>query len=257
MGTQTRRSMRKLFIYMVILALCSCEVIKDGDRLIRVDMVEGERVHELLEFTGFRCVNCPNASAMAEELKEKYKDHLLVVALHPASNPFTQGKYDYTCPGADSIYTRMGGTASTPFPIGNVDMGEYKGEYLHDANDWTTMVYEAMKTSQAPMLSASAKGDTVTRTIQVAAEYNTFDDRELALWLVEDSVQGVQAMPDGSTNLQYMHRHMIRETTRGTSIQAPEGCNMKKCHVVALLLDKKDNHILNAYETTIDFGTDH
>ena len=242
---------------MVILSLCSCEVIKDGDRLIRVDEVEGERVHVLLDFTGFKCVNCPTAAELANELKDKYKDHLLVVALHPASNPFTQGKYDYTCPGADSIYQWMGGTASTPFPIGNVDMSMYKGTYLHDANEWTTMVYESMKASQAPMLSASAKGDTVTRSIEVDATYNTFEDRELALWLVEDSVSGVQAMPDGSANMHYMHRHMLRETTRGTSIQAPEGCNMKNCHVVALLLDKKDNHILNAYETTIDFGFDH
>lgn len=242
---------------MVILALCSCEVIKDNDRLIRVDMVEGERVHVLLDFTGFRCVNCPNASAKAEELKEKYKDHLLVVALHPASNPFTQGKYDYTCPGADSIYQWMGGTASTPFPIGNVDMSMYKGTYLHDAKEWTTMVYDAMKESQAPMLSALAKGDSVTRIIEVNAEYNTFDDRELMLWLVEDSVPGAQMMPpDGSASMQYMHRHMLRETTHGTSIQAPKQCNLKNCHIVALLLDKKDNHILNAYETTIDFGVD-
>lgn len=238
------------------LALTSCEVIKENDRLIRVDEVQGERVHVLLDFTGFKCVNCPNAANLANELKDKYKDHLLVVALHPASNPFTQGKYNYTCPGADSIYKWMGGTASTPFPIGNIDMIAYQGEYLHDANEWTTMVYDAMKESQAPMLSASATGDTITRIIEVDAEYNTFDDRELALWLVEDSVVGAQMMPNGSANMQYMHRHMLRETTHGTTIQAPEGCNMKNCHIVALLLDKKDNHILNAYETTIDFGVD-
>ena len=232
-------------------------MIKENDRLIRVDEVQGERVHVLLEFTGFRCVNCPNASALAEELKEQYKDHLLVVALHPASNPFTQGKFDYTCPGSDSIYTWMGGNASTPFPIGNVNMSRYQDEYLHDAQDWATMVYEAMKESQAPMLFASAIGDTVTRTIEVDAEYNTFEERELALWLVEDSVVGAQMMPNGSANMQYMHRHMLRETTHGTTIQAPEGCNMKNCHIVALLLDRNDNHILNAYETTIDFGSGH
>ena len=247
--------MRKLFIYMVVLALCACEVIKEEDRLIPIDLdPQGTRRHVLLEFTGFRCVNCPTAAALAEELQAQYKDNLLVVALHPASNPFTQGKFDYTCPGADSIYQRMGGQASTPFPIGNVDMSLYQDEYLHDASQWATMVYDAMKTSQAPMLSATAKGDTVTRLIQVDATYNSLDDRELALWLVEDSVQGAQMMPDGSANMNYMHRHMLRETTRGTSIQAPEQCNLKNCYIVALLLDKNDNQILNAYETTIDFG---
>lgn len=236
MGTQTRRSMRKLFLYMVILALCGCEVIKEEDRLIHMDAVEGERVHVLLEFTGFRCVNCPTAAELANALSEQYDERLVVVALHPASNPFTQGKYDYTCPGADSIYTWMGGTASTSFPKGNVDMRLMEGEYLHDASEWATMVYEAMKETTVPSLA----------------------DAEVSYWLVEDSVLGVQAMPDGSVNMHYYHRHMLRDIqTNKADITIPSDADTARLSLLTIYTDKSDNHILNAYETTIDFGLNH
>lgn len=221
---------------MVILALVltSCEVIKEGDRLIRVDEVEGERVHVLLEFTGFRCTNCPKAAELANNLKEQYKDHLLVVALHPASNPFTKGLYDYTCPGADSIYIQLGGTPTTSFPIGNVDMSLMDGEYLHDASEWPTMVYEAMKSTKVPDLT----------------------DANMSYWLVEDSVLGVQAMPDGTVNTQYYHRHMLRDIQANKAdLVVPS--NADTTHLSLLVVYTKENTILNAYETTIDFGFDH
>jgi len=56
--------MRKLFIYMVILLVCAgCEVIQESDRLIPFEReTGGTRKHVLIEFTGFRCVNCPSAA---------------------------------------------------------------------------------------------------------------------------------------------------------------------------------------------------
>ena len=113
--------MRKLLLCLVILAFCGCEVIKEEDRLIPVeptpqDSTSTGRRHVLLEYTGFRCVNCPSASELAQTLEHTYAGRLYLVSLHPASNPFTQGaaKYDYTCPEADSIYQWKGVEAVPP-----------------------------------------------------------------------------------------------------------------------------------------------
>ena len=169
--------------------LCGCEVIKEEDRLIPVEQEEsGSRTHVLLEFTGFRCVNCPKAAETAQTLHELYGERLIVVALHPASNPFTQGKYDYTCPAADSIYQYMGGTASTPFPTGNIDMTATDGSYFCDPEEWPTALSRAMADTIVPSLAEAKK----------------------SYWLVEDSVLGAQAMPDGSVNMEYYHRHVLR-----------------------------------------------
>ena len=228
------RSMRKLFIYMVILALCGCEVIPENERLIPVETApEGQRTHVLLEFTGFRCVNCPTATETALALQEVYGEHLTVVALHPASNPFTQGKYDYTCPAADSIYRWMGGDASTPFPAGNLDMQEYAGEWFVNMSEWATMVYQAVSDTVVPSL----------------------DSAELSYWLVEDSVKGVQAMPDGSVNMEYYHRHVLRDIQPNKAdITIPEGSNTAQLYLITVYSDPNDKHILQAYEKKLFDG---
>lgn len=263
--------MRKLFIYMVIGVLCSCEVIREEDRLIPIP-VEGR--HVLIEYTGFRCVNCPTASETAQTLARLYSGQLIVVAMHPASNPFTQGAYDYTCPAADSVYQWMGGTATTPFPCGNIDLVQVNGDYLLDPLEWAGVLTRRGEAAHAPYLHAIATADTVSGMIEVACTTfaDSLQDGRLAIWLVEDSVDGVQAMPDGSVNMHYMHRHMLRSaadnrpwgtpveltktatlTTRNMPI--PNGCKPAHCRIVALLLDSKDYHLLQAYETTVYFIT--
>ena len=228
----------KNYIYIVLAALClaGCELIPDEERYKPVDSRTGTRCHVLLEFTGFRCVNCPTASELAQNLQQTYEGKLYVVALHPASNPFTQGKYDYTCPAADSIYQWMGGDASTPFPAGNIDMKPYNGEWFANTNQWPTMVYEAMQETEIP----------------------NPDQLKTSYWLVEDSVLGVQAMPDGSVNDHYYHRHVLRGVwDEEAAIVVPEGCRREYLSVLKLYLDTKDKHIVQAYETTLDTSTHH
>ena len=218
---------------MVMVLLCACEVIDEADRLIPVEPESaGGRTHVLIEYTGFRCVNCPSAAEQANELKELYKERLLIVALHPASNPFTQGKYDYTCPAADSIYRMMGGTASTPFPTGNVDCKQTDDRWFFDPLEWPAQVSRAMEDTVCPPL-------------------NTLTDYRTAYWLVEDSVLGVQAMPDGSVNMEYYHRHVLRAVSDEPPTALPDNCNPERCTIIRLIIDTKDQHILNAYETKL------
>ena len=260
---------------MAAVLFASCEVIKEEDRLIPVPVdVSSGRKHVLLEFTGFRCVNCPTAAAQAQSLLSLYGEGLIVISLHPASNPFTQGLYDYTCPAADTIYRYLGGNASTPFPTGNIDLVKSNGNCFFDPAEWGGLLRTAMNDSTAPSLSIEAKIDTLTRQMDATATIIAGEGVEmrLAVWVTEDSIRGVQAMPDGSVNTQYIHRHMLRthafDSPWGEKIQMskkvaqqkvhftlPEGCNPGQCRVIALLLDNNDKHILQAYETNPDDGS--
>lgn len=223
--------MRKLFVYILTaLILVSCEVIDWNDRFIPVDGQTGTRKHVLIEFTGFRCVNCPTAAETAQSLEAMYEGQLYVVSLHPASNPFTQGKYDYTCPAADSIYQWMGGDVTTPFPAGSIDLEPFEGEWFADMSSWATMVYLAMKDSVAPSL----------------------DEPEKSYWLIEDSVLGVQAMPDGTVNNQYYHRHVLRDVNANKEqLEIKDSYNKQQLYLLELYLDPNDKHIINAYETKL------
>ena len=224
-------------LYTIILSvlLTSCEVIPENERLIPVPLPDaGEQRHVLLEFTGFRCVNCPAAAETAASLQSLYGDNLIVIVLHPASNPFTQGAYDYTCPEADSIYRFMGGTATTPFPTGNIDMRLFDDSYFIGPDQWTTQLVNII---QSP----------ITDIPSPITSY----------WLVEDSVLGVQAMPDGSVNMNYYHRHVLRAISEQPFQQLPEQCNPAHCTVVTMQIDPNDKHIINAYETALHLSSDY
>lgn len=224
----------KWYIIVFVLWLTSCEIIPKGEQLIPIDAGQSTRSHLLIEYTGFRCVNCPTAALMAQELAEQYQGQLYVVSLHPASNPFTQGKYDYTCPEADSIYRWMGGDASTPFPVGNIDMKPYNGEWFISPEEWATAAFAAMKDSIAPMPEV---------------------ETNVSYWLVEDSVKGAQAMPDNSVNLEYYHRHVLRAIAQTQSFDIPEGCDTAHLSVLKIIFDPENNHILQVYEKKFtDFG---
>ena len=226
--------MKRLLYILLALTLCACEVIDEADRLIPVPLpVSGDRRHVLLEFTGFRCVNCPAAAEKAAALKALYGDNLILVSLHPASNPFTQGLYDYTCPEADSIYRFMGGTAQTSFPTGNIDMKPNENGYFIDPVEWAARL----------------------NTVMADTLWDPNTPHQISYWLVEDSVLGAQVMPDGSFNTNYYHRHVLRAISGQPIESVPEKCNPAHCSVVTIYTDTNNKQILQAYENPFDLST--
>lgn len=248
--------MKRLLYILLALTFCACEVIDESDRLIPVPLpVSSEHRHVLLEFTGVGCVNCPLAAVEAHNLKALYGENLILVSLHPASNHFTQAKdsFDYTCPAADSVYKFMGGEIDTPFPTGNVDATKRSNAYFASNVDWPAWLQTALLDTVAPYLSVTAHADSLTRQVTINAQYTQNDNLQLSNWLVEDSVLGGQRMPDGSFSRTYYHRHVLRAITAQTTLTIPQKCNLAHCSIVSMLVDKNDKHILQAYETVIDF----
>lgn len=254
--------------------LASCEVIPENERLTPVPIADDTRTHVLIEYTGFRCVNCPTASETAESLLHLYGDRLVVVAMHPASNPFTKGLYNYTCPEADECYLHMGGTASTSFPTGNIDLTKSDDRWFFEPVEWATRLQAVSHSSYAPALHMEATIDTVTRQIHgvITTSSHVIMEARLAIWITEDSIIGAQAMPNGSVNTAYCHRHMLRSAMNGQPFgrelrlsaesatftaddRLPDVCDPKHCHAVALLLDNNNYHILQAYETKLDISS--
>lgn len=255
-----RSWLQNILLLLIVGSLSACQLIAEGDRLIEVPVaVEGESRHVLVEFTGFRCVNCPKASAEAESLKQSYGDRLIVVAMHPATNPFTQGaaQYDYTCEAADTYYTLCGGTAATPMPTGCVDLAEEQGNYLSDYSEWPALVAARMAQPATAHLSTTLQNTADEQAVQVrvtAYAGEPIASRMMA-WIVEDSVPGAQALPDGTVDMHYYHRHMLRGAVgdpmgeelplsaapkeRQLTAVIPDKCNRKYCSIVVALTDSR------------------
>ena len=212
------------YISMVLAVglLAACEVIPENEQIKEVftptDPSAVKRTSLLIEYSGWQCVNCPTAAEEAHHLKEQYGENLVVVVMHPESNPNTRHNnkpaLNFTCPEADSIYIMMGGTNTTPFPTGNVNMvkDETKG-YFNDYDKWGTQVSQAYATPKPMLLALEVQGNTDTQDIRMAIDITNLDtkttDATLQVWLTEDSVIGSQKKPSG-TDKNYAHNHLMR-----------------------------------------------
>ena len=202
--------------------LTSCEVIPAGQReeviFTPTDPSAVQRSSLLIEYSGWQCVNCPTAAEEAHRLKELYGENLVVVVMHPESNPNTRHNnkpaLNYTCPEADSVYLMMGGTNTTPFPTGNINMVKdaTKG-YFQDYAQWATLVSQAYENPKPILLSQEVTGTADSKDINIAVDITNLDTKAieatLQVWLTEDSVMGSQKKPEG-TDKNYAHNHLMR-----------------------------------------------
>jgi hypothetical protein len=256
----------------------ACEVIPENEQITEVftptDPSAIKRTSVLIEYSGWQCVNCPTAAEEAHHLKEQYGEDLVVVVMHPESNPNTRHnnkpQLNYTCPEADSLYIMMGGTNTTPFPTGNVNMVKdaTKG-YFNDYDKWATLVSQAYSTPKPVIIGQEVKGTTdskdITITIDITNAGSEIIDATLQVWLTEDNVIGSQKKPEG-TDKNYAHNHLMRASISplwGDAVRLeaqqkeqltyhytlPENVVKENCNIVALV--SVNGEVIQAKETKV------
>ena len=269
---------KHIYIVLAAVLLAACEVIPEGEReeviFTPTDPSAVVRSSLLIEYSGWQCVNCPTAAEEAHRLQELYGENLVVVVMHPESNPNTRHNnkpaLNYTCPEADSIYIMMGGTNTTPFPTGNVNMvKEPTKGYFNDYDQWATLVSQAYANPKPMLLSVEANGNADSRDVWMAVDMTNLDSKAveatLQVWLTEDSVIGSQKKPEG-TDKEYAHNHLLRASITpvwGESIQLdahmtqqvvyeytlPEKVVKENCNIVAII--SVNGEVVQAKETRI------
>lgn len=260
----------------VVLSMAACQVIPENDRLLPVESSESAKTCLLIDFSGWRCINCPNAAEEAHKLLEQYGDQLIVMEAHPATNSLTKPpakypEYDYTCPAADSLYIALGGTGATPLPVGSVDMapfnnGSGSGAYLKTHDQWGAMVYSSLKNDcqvEVRLHSNEKK--------EVVCQLNNKSEQKLAcslyMWLTEDNIVSAQYFPDNIKTTQYVRNHLLRDailpaggkaltlaplqqTEQIVAYTLPEKVVPENCHIVAAVY--ADGEIIQAAQIAAD-----
>ena len=253
-----KRALRNISVVIIAIVACGCEVIEEGNQLIPVEQ-SGKASVLLTEFTGIGCVNCPKAAAEAQRLKESYGEQLVVVEMHPPTNPFTSAKqeYDYTCAASDKYYLRYGGTSATPLPTGVINGQTTNGAYFLDYQLWGAAVAAAsQKTTDTELeLDLQLNGDNLTVSVTIG---NAPTEAMLVVWLTEDSLVGPQLMPDGTTNMQYVHNHVLRDELYAgyaapintTEYTIPEYIDIDHCSIVAFVC-LADGSVINVKSESV------
>lgn len=255
--------------------LTACEIIPEDERIVDVfTPVTIKRTSLLIEYSGWMCVNCPTAAEVAHQLKEQYGENLVVVVMHPESNPNTRygsnQNINYTCPEADSIYIKMGGTNTTAFPTGNINMFKNDGKsYFTEYSSWGNYISKSYSTPKFVLIGQQVKGSADYMDIDIQIDITNMStdvlDATLQVWLTEDNVIGSQKKPEG-TDKEYAHNHLMRASISpiwGDAVRIdaqqkeqvsyqytlPEKVKKENCNIVAVV--SVDGEVVQANETKI------
>lgn len=212
---------------LVMLLLVACDEVKMEDRFIYVEPPEVGRAVLIEDYTGQNCVNCPRATEEIERLVEQYGDSVVIaVAIH--SGPFSKEKDGSNTP----LYTEVGNQYFNHWglsaqPIGLIDRLYSSTPFSY--TDWAAGVnYEiGFKAPVAihtyPVYDYESRH--VTIEVQTIGQDSTRVSGKLQVWLVEDSIDSFQMMPDGTLKEHYNHMHVFR-----ASINDPWGDDLSVNH---------------------------
>lgn len=241
------------FCIIMITSFLSCSHIDDDNRLIDVPHAKISRAVLVEEFTGQRCVNCPNATTEIERLQEEYgKESVIAVAIHsgPLAIYSTDKVLGLRTTIGDEYYDYWRVEAE---PSGLINRSG--GVLLLDK--WASRVHQDLQNEAPVELSAvvqiSDKG-----TMEIGIEYLAVKDfkGKLQVWIIEDGIVGLQMLPDGTLDREYVHNHVLRSSVNGAwgddvvwpsgkqgmlffSAEKQDDWNPKKLSVVAFVYDDR------------------
>jgi len=214
-------------LLLAAFAFTACDDIDEEDRFTTcpVEFVPAKNV--LIEdFTGQGCLNCPYAAEAVASLQNLYGEECIVpVAIHGGGLTLP---LDYDNPlqlatAQGDEYNEHWGVES--WPNGKIDRGE-----LTPYTAWSAAAVARLQTEPEAEITIESTDYSANRRhldVRVGWAANTdLPDAKINVWLVEDSIVGVQRMPSGKYDMSYVHNHVFRRAITeayGNAIPLEEG----------------------------------
>ena len=205
--------MKNLFLFLVILAVISCE-----EKPIEIpDFVapDTERVVLIEEFSGVRCVNCPNGAREIQNLLGLYDGNLVAVSIHAGffSNPYPESVYDFQTPEGDALETYIGQVLG--YPVASVDRKVFDGndDPMADRAEWASFIQQQLEQDPELNMSINHKYNEQSRQVEITVSFSPRADidRDLRLGVIitESGILDYQLDVDGKHS-DYEHNHVLR-----------------------------------------------
>lgn len=242
-----------------------------------------DNLHRMLiaDFTGWRCVNCPNmADFLTTKITPSYPS--VMVSLHMTTNSFSAGHLDgYNCASADSILNWMAGenlATKIGLPAVSFDnVRSSKGVLISDQVELENIAQNRFKETNiaktTPRVSIglnsemSEEGIYDISTLVIGPNGMNV---KLQLWLIEEGLKSTiqSSTPDyiqGYENHGIL-RQVINGGHEGQSLKLADegaacthhklningkGYNAENCRVVAIITDENTREVLNCLETNL------
>jgi len=236
--------LRNILVIFIIIGFfwTGCDQVEEGlvitsvqdiplntDTVFILDSVFIHHKQVLLEdFTGHKCVNCPEAGIAAHEWAEDYGHQLIIYSVHAGFQAFPdqtgEYTYDFTNPTGDEIFNYF----NQPFnPSGTVNRVEYNGNtvLLFVTGDWEAAIHTELAKPNAIDMELVNKYFPNSNSVQinVMLSINTFLEGKykIVVMIAEDLIvrpqknnnDDIGPVPDW---LDFHHRNVLRDGVTST-----------------------------------------
>ena len=206
-----------------LVAFVSCDVIPENDRYIEVEDQAGERVQRLLieEFTGHKCVNCPDGAAIVHEIQEYYPGRVVVVGIHAGMLATPTGEFakqNFMTADGTKYYNEFGVQGN---PAALLNREHFAGEdwAVRTKEKWMTYAISELGKEPVcevlPTVTYNAETRELTVETEVEAYENMPADLNLQVQIVENVI-GMQLKSGDVIDEEYEHNHVFRTSVNGT-----------------------------------------
>jgi thiol-disulfide isomerase/thioredoxin len=277
--------MKKLYyIIITVIALqffYSCDKIEptNGSHYYIADTISstGETTGDsvikkvvIVDFTGIRCVNCPNAHETIHQLQSVYPGKIIAIAIHGTglAYPISPFVTDLRTQDGNEIISTFGINA---IPVGLID--HFDKEHLTQLTGWADEVDAVI--NETPQVGIKIDntfntGDSTTNIdIEITALQKFTESAKLFVFVLEDSIITRQASEEGDIE-NYVQLNVFRDAlsdvwgdnifangadedfveTKNFSVKISANWDVNNCKIVTFVADNS-NKILNAQSQKI------
>ncbi len=176
------------------------------------------------EFTGVRCVNCPQAKTEIDNLQSEslFGEDFIAVAYHAGffSRPYSDSKNDYRTEQGDAILEFL--DQPIGFPSGVVNRKQFSGEddlQIEAFATWGGFVGQELEEAAVMSLDLETTYNESNRVLNVSVAItpteNISDALNLSVLITENDIVDVQLTPDGRVD-NYAQTHVFRAMITNT-----------------------------------------
>lgn len=173
------------------------------------------RVVLLEDFTGVRCVNCPDAHELAKDIATNHAGRVALVSEHNYfEGGFANSDEDFRNEESFAIDDLLGPTSL--WPIGVVNRKRFSGEpaILLTLAKWTGYVEAELAEPPVVNVTLESSLNADDRTVNVVVELHFLDDVDtdlrLSVMLLENGIIDPQQTQTGIVD-DYLHEHVMRD----------------------------------------------
>lgn len=209
--------MKKIFpliVASVAMFLSSCANVDEGDRYIKVESSDAKRAVLVEEFTGQKCINCPEAHEELTKIQKEYgEDNVISVCIHASALAIspTKAKDGLKTDVGQEYYKHWNGDG---VPCAVID----RNGGMLSVSAWAGTINNELQKPTTVTLSMSNNYNVANR--QLSIDVNALSSKKLngklQVWLIEDGIAAKQYFKGNRVEPNYVHNHVFRAAVNGT-----------------------------------------